>query len=1241
MRRWIMGGFAALAVAVAFLGGSGTRSEAAGPCALTPVLLDTTINQGLQSYTQLVRGKEALVRFYFGLPTCATSGNAVQVNRAQLTVKNQSASGAVLVNGSDGLAPVGTSTPPLITSTVKQIDATSDPKWVVSLVGPTASSFNASFEATLTWQSKTCATCTLSAETATPYSFVPGTRITPITKTVAARTNALRLLVVPMALPPGGLTDADRQTLQDALTVLSRGGPFSDVGGRLGALSGTTSPAGIRYTINSGFVDLTTLLRPTDGRFCGNNSNFAAIDATLASMLQSFNSLNPTNPADKVVGVVPGSLAVASAADSTCFEGESSPGGVDSWVRLGSLSGAVFMQELSHDWGIEPFSRSNGAYHSIYTTAHAALGDPGKTYNVLERAYVRSDGASATVNADRTALISNINNAVTNSNVLLENADWNDMFCFLGGPVPTLAGSACTATRTTSGTAVGVAASAPLPAMQITAHTNGTIAATNVVSTFVDNQLLTGQDQSSDYHIVGRNSSNGITIDFRAPASPLEGHSHEEVHVDNSTVLISSTVSRPAGTVKMELWHGAPGTTGSVKLYTTASDGNAPHISSATATGASDGLQIAPGASKPAGGGSFSTPAILPKPDILYLADTTSSMGTALDDVRSAVPSIADTVRSSQPEAWFGAAHYKDLTCPGDVGFVLDHAIVSDIPSITAAIAPNTDAPNTGWTALGGCDTPEDQLNALYQIAINSSDNGWRADSTRIVAWFGDAIGHDPSGDHTLDQVKSALTTAGIRVVAVNVGTAGGLGPQATAIAEATGGTVSTSASPSDVAAAIVAGLHNLPVTVGLSATCDTAGFTLGVTPASQTVTSGALAHFSVTMSVSETVTPGFYNVPCHIAKTYNGTDGGTLDVSFAIDVTDLTGDHTVVNWTATDDSSGPLHGDVAMKCGTLFHIIKTNVVSDSSGHFLFDTPTGCPGGEIYVSVNDGWFVTDPVKAAALTVNTGAAPPVVEISSPTDTSRVLQFSDIAMAGGGKYDDGSPVAGTNLAWKLDGSPVGTPGESVDLRPPTGGWTPGAHTLRLEGPNGSFAQVAITVLGDNDNDGVSTAQETVINSCRPGGGVASPDNFPYNATEDNDGDLTPNAADAAPCTAETDYEAVTLMVPGRFNLNSPTSLTFNGIYNQYFDMTGIPRANVRISRINGFDVSGPQWVATAWLVSRRFEGTLAVAAFNGAALAAFLNAHPELIGHSVLIRISGTLSDNSKSFHADGQTYVYKG
>ena len=48
-------------------------------------------------------------------------------------------------------------------------------------------------------------------------------------------------------------------------------------------------------------------------------------------------------------------------------------------------------------------------------------------------------------------------------------------------------------------------------------------------------------------------------------------------------------------------------------------------------------------------------------------------------------------------------------------------------------------------------------------------DVGWRADSSRIIAWFGDAPGHDPSGGHSLADVTAALTASpGIRIVVSN-----------------------------------------------------------------------------------------------------------------------------------------------------------------------------------------------------------------------------------------------------------------------------------------------------------------------------------------------------------------------------------------------------------------------------------------------------------------------------------------
>ena len=1313
MMRPIRSALVGMAVAVVVLTGSGApevHAAAAAPCTLTPVLLDTTVNQGLQSYPQLVRGKETLVRFYFGLPSCAVSGNAIQVNSAQLTVKNQSASGAVLLSAVQALAPIGTATPPLITGIVKQIDSTSDPKWVVSLVGPTASSFNASFEASVKWQSKTCSTCTLSAETTTAFTFLPGTRSTLITKTVAARTNALRLLVVPMGVPPGGLADTDRQTLQDALTSLSRSGPFSDSGGRLGDLLGASSTAGIRFTVNAGFIDLTPLLR-TDGsgQFCGNNSNFATLESSLSSILQSFNSLNGANPADKVVGVVPGSLAIASAVDPTCFEGESSPGGIDSWVRLGSISGAVFTQELMHDWGIEPFSRSNGAYHSIYTTAHATPGDPGKTYNVLERAYIKSDGSTATQNVDRTALISNINNGVTNSGVLLENADWNDAFCFLGGPVPTLSGSACTASRTTSGTAVGVAASAPGPALQITAQltvqADGTVTDTSVVSSFAKDMLLTGQDTTSPYHIVERDSGGNIVLDFRAPAAPLEGHSNADVHVDSSDVLISSSVSRPVGAVKAELWKGAPGAVGSVKLFTTTKVGNtAPTIDSATATAATDIPQVTPGGTLSVGTTPIETTAIPPLVDIFLLQDETGSFTTQIAKMQSLTGdggSLITALNGTGANYATGVAGFRDFArdgwgSPGDW-------IYHRYSNITAGGGGFT----TGTPQLsagGGNDLPEGYLEALHYLstpthpAIDSDADGsltpctgecfptvtddtpsdqqptWRANAKRIVLLATDDTCHvtgDSSGWPGDDGTTSAATTADI-LKSANI-TVIGLTPQGAGTDEiacvktlaansAPGGTVqATSTDASTLSSAIMLGLQNLPVTVAASATCSPAGFGLTLTPGSQTVTSGTTASFSETLTAATSVAPGVYNVSCHITSTRDSQPGPSSDQNFNVDVSGLTGPHTLVTWTASDDSTGPLHGDVAMKCNGLFHIIKANVVSDASGKFVYDTPSGCPGGEIWVDVNDGWFLTDPVKALDnVTVNNTPSPPAVAISSPTATSRILEFGVVSLVGTGKSFNGTPLTADQLHWNLDGNDVGpdnslftavAKGDGFDLRPKAAtGWgesNPNVHTLTLTGIDAfgtRTATLTFTTLVDHDNDGISTSEETAINACRPaslGVPVTNPDNFPYNATEDNDGDGLPNASDSAPCVAETDFEATTIMLPARLDVSSTSgTLTLNGIYNPFFNMNAVPKSNVRITKVAGTAVSGAEWYATGWLVTQAFNGSLGVATFNRAPLVNFINANPALIGHAILVTVAGTTTDGSKSFHADGQTFVYK-
>ena len=277
------------------------------------------------------------------------------------------------------------------------------------------------------------------------------------------------------------------------------------------------------------------------------------------------------------------------------------------------------------------------------------------------------------------------------------------------------------------------------------------------------------------------------------------------------------------------------------------------------------------------------TPTIPPKPDIVFLADTTGSMGPTLTNVQTNATAIMNDVRSAQSDSDFAAAQYKDVACGG--GFNLDQSISSSIPAVQTAIGT--------WLAGGGCDTPEDQLNALFELATNPSV-GFRTDSTRVVVWFGDASGHNPSNGHSLAQVIAALVAADIEVIAIPVITLEGDGldstGQATAIATATGGAVLPSATPDQVSAAILSGLSNLPVTVAPSSTCDAGLTTTLVALTPETVTSGADVVYTETITV-DPGNPGGTTLHCTVDFKLNGLSGGpafTQSITVGVNGADL-----------------------------------------------------------------------------------------------------------------------------------------------------------------------------------------------------------------------------------------------------------------------------------------------------------------------------------------------------------------
>ena len=180
--------------------------------------------------------------------------------------------------------------------------------------------------------------------------------------------------------------------------------------------------------------------------------------------------------------------------------------------------------------------------------------------------------------------------------------------------------------------------------------------------------------------------------------------------------------------------------------------------------------------------------------DVMFLFDTTGSMGGLINDAKASASDILSGL-SGYGDVAFGVSHYEDFPeypygspyVPADTPYEL----LAEMGSAAAAQSAITDL------ELGsGADTPESQLTALTALTeiSDGTEEGWREDATKIVVWFGDAPGHEGDetgypGTATTASTIDALEAAGITVVAVDLNRLDSTG-QATAITGATGGAV-------------------------------------------------------------------------------------------------------------------------------------------------------------------------------------------------------------------------------------------------------------------------------------------------------------------------------------------------------------------------------------------------------------------------------------------------------------------
>jgi uncharacterized repeat protein (TIGR01451 family) len=453
---------------------------------------------------------------------------------------------------------------------------------------------------------------------------------------------------------------------------------------------------------------------------------------------------------------------------------------------------------------------------------------------------------------------------------------------------------------------------------------------------------------------------------------------------------------------------------------------------------------------------SVETSPIPPRPDVVFLADTTGSMGGALVNVRDNATAIMNLVRAAQADSQFGVAAYKDFGSA--YVYRLFQAITPSIPDAQAGA-------NAWLPASGGGDTPEANLNALFEVSQNAT--GWRAGSSRILVWFGDASGHDPSGGHTLADAIDALNAQNIKVIAINVNSGGADGlnatGQAAAVATATGGTFFPSATNDEVADAILEGLQNLPVTVTHNVSCPPGVFAT-LLPASQSGTSGQTFNFSETYGVNAGTLAGTY--VCTVDFLQNGLPSGPAfqeTITITVPPPDLA-------------------------------IAKTGPALVTEGNNVVYTLTARNLGP---TIATGVTVTDPVPAGTTFVSAGAgctlAAGVVTCNAGTlNPGQTVTFTFTVQAGSGDFIVNTATIAGNQPDPNLANNTATFTTEINLNPICTAATTGLGDLWP--PNHKLVAGQIGGVTDPDGDPVSLAvtgiqQDEPVNG--PADGNTSPD------------------------------------------------------------------------------------------------------------------------------------------------------
>jgi hypothetical protein len=130
--------------------------------------------------------------------------------------------------------------------------------------------------------------------------------------------------------------------------------------------------------------------------------------------------------------------------------------------------------------------------------------------------------------------------------------------------------------------------------------------------------------------------------------------------------------------------------------------------------------------------------------DVLFLVDTTGSMGGTITGLRSSLSMLVTNIRATIPDTAFGVAAFDDMPVSpygssfSDTPFELIQRVTTNMTDITAGVA--------AYAAAGGADGPESQIEAMYQAATGA---GFRSTTgTYFTPTFVPATGFDATRGH-------------------------------------------------------------------------------------------------------------------------------------------------------------------------------------------------------------------------------------------------------------------------------------------------------------------------------------------------------------------------------------------------------------------------------------------------------------------------------------------------------------